>query len=91
MWNENIGCFPLLESKGGHLQAIVATAHKLAKIFFTMVKFKTPYDEKKVGLDEAELLKRKINRAQVMLDRLNKKYKESSYYVDVIYNNKNSI
>ena len=65
--------FRRIQSKSGYLQAIVATAHKLAKVFYTMVKNKTSYDEKKVGLDEAELLKRKIQRTQLMLDRLNRK------------------
>ena len=61
------------KSKGGHLQAIVATANKIAKIFYTMVVTKNHYDESKVGLDEKQLLERKIIMAQRTLDRLNLK------------------
>ncbi len=61
------------KSKGGHLQAIVATANKIARIFYTMVVSKNHYDESKVGLDEKELLQRKIALAQRTLDRLNLK------------------
>lgn len=59
------------KSKGGHLQAIVATANKIARIFYTMVAGKTCFDENKVGLDEKMLLQRKIYMAQRTLDRLN--------------------
>lgn len=61
------------KSKGGHLQAIVATANKIAKIFYTMVVNKNLYDESKVGLDEKQLLERKIIMAQRTLYRLNLK------------------
>lgn len=61
------------KSKGGHLQAIVATANKIARIFYTMVVSKIKFDETKVGLDEKLLLQRKIAIAQRALDRLNDK------------------
>lgn len=61
------------KSKGGHLQAIVATANKIAKIFYTMVVNKNHYDESKVGLDEKQLLERKIIMAQRTIDILNLK------------------
>ena len=53
------------------MQAIVATAYKIARIFYAMVKNKCAYDETKVGLDEQELLKKKIERTQRVLDKLN--------------------
>ena len=65
--------FKRQKSKGGHLQAIVATANKIARIFYTMVVSKNHYDESKVGLDEKKLLQRKIALAQRTLDRLNLK------------------
>jgi len=65
--------FRRIKSRGGHMQAIVATAHKIARIFFVMVKNKCAYDETKVGLDEKELLTMKIKRTQRALDRLNAK------------------
>lgn len=61
------------KSKGGHLQAIVATANKIARIFYTMVVNKCSFDESKVGLDEKEILERKIFLAQRTLERLNLK------------------
>jgi len=65
--------FRRIKSRGGHMQAIVATAHKIARIFYVMVKNKCAYDETKVGLDEKELLTMKIQRTQRALDRLNAK------------------
>lgn len=61
------------KSKGGHLQAIVATANKIARIFYTMVATKIQFDENKTGLDEKTLIQRKIAIAQRTLDRLNLK------------------
>ena len=55
------------------MQTIVATAHKMARILYVMVKSKTAYDETKVGLDEQELLMKKIERAKCALNRLNAK------------------
>lgn len=63
--------FRRIRSRGGHMQAIVATAHKIARIFYVMVKNKCTYDETKVGLDEQELLRKKIERTQRALDKLN--------------------
>lgn len=63
--------FRRIKSRGGHMQAIVATAHKIARIFYVMVKNKCAYDETKVGLDEKKLLMKKIERTQRALDRLN--------------------
>ena len=65
------GYFRRQQSKVGHLQAIVATANKIARIFYAMITKKKPFDERKVGLDDKELLLRKITLAQRILDRLN--------------------
>ena len=63
--------FRRIRSRGGHMQAIVATAHKIARIFYVMVKNKCAYDETKVGLDEQELLRKRIECTQRALDKLN--------------------
>lgn len=55
------------------MQAIVATANKIARIFYTMVATKIQFDEKKTGLDEKTLIQRKIAIAQRTLDKLNLK------------------
>jgi len=60
--------FRKMKSKGGHLQAIVATANKIAKIFFAMVKTKQNYEPLKAGLDEKTLLLRKIMRTQKSME-----------------------
>ncbi len=70
--------FRRLKSRGGHMSAIVATAHKMAEIFYIMIQNKVAYDETKVGLSEEELLKRKIERAQKTLDALNAKLYEKA-------------
>lgn len=65
--------FRRIKSRGGHMAAIVATAHKIAEIFYIMVRDKVAYDEGKVGLDEKTLLKRKIERTHRALSALNAK------------------
>ena len=65
--------FRRIRSRSGHMQAIIATAHKMARIFYTMVKNKSEYDETNVGIDEQELLLKKIERAKITLVRLNAK------------------
>lgn len=65
--------FRRIKSRAGHMSAIVATAHKMAEIFFIMVRDKVAYDEGRVGLDEEALLKRKIERTQRQLEALNAK------------------
>ena len=59
-----------MKAKSGALQANVATAHKMAKIFYTMVKNKVAYDASKVGLNERELTERKIAKLERALTRL---------------------
>lgn len=61
-----------MKAKSGALQANVATAHKMAKIFYTMVKNKVAYDASKVGLNERELTERKIAKLERALTRLKK-------------------
>ena len=65
------GVFQEAEVEGRTSQAIVATANKIARIFYAMITKKKPFDERKVGLDDKELLLRKITLAQRILDRLN--------------------
>lgn len=67
--------FRRIQSRGGYSHAIVATAHKIAKIFFTMIKSHTEYDEGKTGINERELLERKITMTQRRLDKLNRQLK----------------
>ena len=65
--------FRRMKSKDGYIQAIVATAHKMARIIYTMVKNRQEYNPKLVGCSEKELLERKIARTQRQLQILNEK------------------
>ena len=65
-----------MKSRSGAMQAVVATAHKMARIFYTMVKNKTEYDATKVGADEKSLLEKKIARANYQLQKLNERLKK---------------
>ena len=65
--------FRRMKSRNGHMQAIVATAHKMARIIYTMVKYKREYDPRMVGCDERELLERRIARTQRQLQKLNER------------------
>ena len=70
--------FRRIKSRAGHMPAIVATAHKMAEIFFIMVRDKVAYDEGRVGTDEETLLKKKIERTQRRLNVLNAKFYASA-------------
>lgn len=59
------------------MQAIVATAHKIARIVYTMVKYNREYNPKMVGCDERELLERKIARTTMQLKKLNEKLEKT--------------
>lgn len=67
-----------IRAKSGALQANVATAHKIAKIFYAMVRTKEKYNPAKVGIDEREIMERKIVRLERALEKLNQKYKLAS-------------
>ncbi|WP_298547104.1 hypothetical protein [uncultured Parabacteroides sp.] len=59
-----------IHAKSGALQANVATAHKIAKIFYTMVKTKKAYDSSKVGLYEEKITEKKIAKLERALAKL---------------------
>lgn len=67
-----------IRAKSGALQANVATAHKIAKIFYAMVRTKEKYNPAKVGIDEREIMERKIVWLERALEKLNQKYKQAS-------------
>ena len=62
--------FRLIKSRAGLMSAIVATAHKMAEIFFIMVRDRVAYDEGRVGLGVLQvfvLVEEEINRKAVEL------------------------
>lgn len=74
-----LGCFfRRIKSKSGHMQAIVATAHKLATIFFVMARDKVEFDQSKVGASEEEILKKKLARLKRELLSVNAELSKSA-------------
>ena len=68
--------FRKIQSRSGHQAAIVATANKLGRIMYTMVKNKTEYNGS-LGLDKQEkILKNKIKRTQKELTKLQTQLKD---------------
>jgi hypothetical protein len=53
-----------VQAKKRPMRAIVATAHKMSKIVYTMVKNGTEYYEELVRLNEPQILKRKLKNIQ---------------------------
>ena len=70
--NELGNYFRRIQARHGYAQAIVATAHKIAIIFYTIVKNNTPYNPNLVGDDEKTILERKLKRTLKQLDKLTK-------------------
>jgi transposase len=68
--------FRRIQAKNGYLGAIVATANKIARIIYTMVKNKTEYDESIAKFSEEDILKKKILNAQKKLSKLHKQLSE---------------
>ena len=70
--------FRRIKARSGSAQAIVATAHKIARIFYTMIRNRQEYNPRLVGCDEKELLLRKIERAKKALYKLDQRLAETS-------------
>jgi transposase len=64
--------FRRIQAKNGYLAAIVATANKLARIVYVLVKSKVEFDEIHTKMNEEEMLKKKIMWAQRSLEKLKK-------------------
>ena len=62
--------FRTMRARKGHLAAMVATGHKLATIFFTMVERKQEYDEKIYAEHHKLAVTRQYERTQAKLLRL---------------------
>lgn len=62
--------FRRIQAKSGYLPAIIATANKLGRILYTMVKNKVEFDESFTQTNEVDILKRKLMRTQKTLEKL---------------------
>ena len=60
------------------MAAIVATANKLARIIYVMVKNKSEFDESNARLNEEDMLKKKLLAAQRALDKIQKQLKKAA-------------
>ena len=70
--------FRRIKARSGSAQAIVATAHKIARVFYTMIKNRQEYNQRLIGCEEKELLLRKIERAKKALYKLDQRLAETA-------------
>jgi hypothetical protein len=70
--------FRRVQSKNGYMAAIVATANKLARIIYVMVKTKQEFDESHAKQTEEDILKKKLLAAQSALDRIQKQLNKAA-------------
>ena len=64
--------FRRIQAKSGYQAAIVATANKLARIIYVLVKTKAEFDESLAKSTEEEILKKKLLQAHRALERIQK-------------------
>ena len=67
--------FRRIQAKSGYIPAIIATANKLGRIRYTMVKSKTEFDESFISVNEEERLKRKLIKTQKELEKIQNQLK----------------
>lgn len=68
--NELGNYYRRIRSRAGGRAAVIATAHKVAEIFYTMVKKQEEYVPSKVGVDEKTLLEKRISRYTRELEKI---------------------
>ena len=67
--------FRKIQAKNGYIAAIIATANKIGRIIYTMVKYQIEYDENKGKDKQVEILKKKLERNQKEFQKLQKQLK----------------
>lgn len=68
--------FRKVQAKSGYIPAIIATANKLGRIIYTMIKTQTEYDESLGQAKQEEILKKKLKRTQKELEKLQNQLKK---------------
>jgi len=53
-----------------YIPAIIATANKLGRILYTLVKTKTEYDESLLKTNESERLKKRLNKIRKEMEKI---------------------
>jgi hypothetical protein len=64
--------FRKIQSRKGYMAAIVATANKMSRIIYTMVKHQTEYNDSLGQEEQAKMLKMKLKRTQKELEKIQK-------------------
>ena len=62
--------FRRIQAKSGYIPAIIATANKIGRILYTMVKNNVEFDESHFSVNEELILKRKLLKTQQALERI---------------------
>jgi transposase len=62
--------FRKIQAKSGYIPAIIATANKIGRIIYTMVKYQIEYDEGKGKEKQTEILKKKLEKNRKEFDKL---------------------
>jgi hypothetical protein len=68
--------FRRIQSRSGYMSAVVATANKLARIIYVMVKEKREFDESYINLNEEEILRKRLLATQKTLEKIQEKMKK---------------
>ena len=68
--------FRKIQAKTEYIHAIIATVNKMGRIIYTMVKYKTEFDEDKGKDKQVEILKRKLERNQKEHQKILKQLKD---------------
>jgi transposase len=68
--------FRKVQAKTGYIPAIIATANKMGRIIYTIVKTQSEFNESVISINEEERLKRKLIRTQRELEKIQKQLKD---------------
>jgi len=68
--------FRKIQAKSGYIPAIIATANKLGRIIYTMVKTKTEYMEDLGKEKQVDILKKKLAKTQKQLQKIQSQLKD---------------
>jgi DNA-binding protein YbaB len=68
--------FRRIQSRSGYIPAIIATANKLGRIIYTMVKTQTEYDESLLKVNEKERLRKRLKKIQKEIEKIENQLNE---------------
>ena len=59
-----------MKGRLGKAEGITAVAHKLARVVYTLIKTRTPYDEKKLFMPDEKATQRRVKHLQKQAEKL---------------------